>query len=77
MVLLPDTGIEEACRVAERIRERVANLTLPGLSHPVTISIGVACQQADDPDLAALTRRADEALYRAKEAGRNRVETDD
>ncbi|MCE9847025.1 diguanylate cyclase [Aeromonas allosaccharophila] len=77
LVLLPDTGIEEACRVAERIRERVANLTLPGLSHPVTISIGVACQQADDPDLAALTRRADEALYRAKEAGRNRVETDD
>ncbi|WED76108.1 diguanylate cyclase [Aeromonas allosaccharophila] len=77
LVLLPDTGIEEACRMAERIRERVANLTLPGLSHPVTISIGVACQQADDPDLAALTRRADNALYRAKEAGRNRVETDD
>lgn len=77
LILLPDTGIEEGGQVAERIRERVANLTLPGLSHPVTISIGVACQQADDPDLAALIRRADNALYRAKEAGRNRVETDD
>ncbi|MFQ1998812.1 diguanylate cyclase [Aeromonas veronii] len=77
LALLPETGLEEASRLAERIRARVGQRALPGLSHPVTISIGCACQRDDDQDLAALIRRADEALYRAKGAGRNRVETDD
>ncbi|MGL5526071.1 MAG: diguanylate cyclase [Aeromonas veronii] len=47
------------------------------MSYPVTISIGCASLRDDDQDLAALIQRADNALYRAKEAGRNRVETDD
>jgi diguanylate cyclase (GGDEF)-like protein len=41
--------------------------------HRVTASFGVAELRADDADLADVVRRADEALYRAKEAGRNRV----
>jgi len=77
LLLLPDTSLEEARRVAERIRHMVANRALPGMSHPVTISIGCACLRDDDRDLAALIQRADSALYRAKGAGRNRVETDD
>ncbi len=77
LILLPDTSLEEARRVAERIRYMVANRALPGMSHPVTISIGCACLRDDDPDLAALIQRADSALYRAKGAGRNRVETDE
>lgn len=77
LLLLPDTRLEEARRVAERIRHMVANRALPGMSYPVTISIGCASLRDDDPDLAALIQRADEALYRAKGAGRNRVETAD
>ncbi|WP_421250782.1 diguanylate cyclase [Aeromonas sp. 600584] len=76
LALLPETGLEEASRVAERICSRIGQRALPGLSHPVTISIGCACLRDDDQDLAALIRRADAALYRAKGAGRNRVETD-
>ncbi len=77
LILLPDTSLEEACRVAERIRHTVANRALPGMSYPVTISIGCASLRDDDQDLVALIQRADNALYRAKEAGRNRVETDE
>lgn len=77
LILLPDTSLEEACRVAERIRNSVANRALPGMSYPVTISIGCASLREDDQDLAALIQRADNALYRAKEAGRNRLETDE
>ncbi|MBE7246226.1 MAG: diguanylate cyclase, partial [Actinomycetospora chiangmaiensis] len=40
----------------------------------VTVSIGVAVRQADDAEPGAMLRRADLALYRAKAAGRNRVE---
>jgi diguanylate cyclase (GGDEF)-like protein len=39
----------------------------------VTVSVGIASRQPTDPDLAALLSRADEALYEAKKAGRNRV----
>ncbi|MCK7575837.1 MAG: diguanylate cyclase [Chromatiales bacterium] len=79
VVVLPNTTQAGALRVAERIRESVSGL---GIWHPasprgiVTISIGVAEERADrhDPDHESLIRRADEALYRAKELGRNRVE---
>jgi diguanylate cyclase (GGDEF)-like protein len=79
VVVLPNTRLDGALRVAERIREAVSGL---GMWHPasprgiVTISIGVAEEHAStqDPDHESLIRRADEALYRAKERGRNRVE---
>ena len=79
VVVLPNTTLKGALRVAERIRESVSGL---GMWHPassrgiVTISIGVAEEPAgaQDPDHESLIRRADEALYRAKERGRNRVE---
>ncbi|MGY4021188.1 GGDEF domain-containing protein [Aeromonas sobria] len=77
MILLPDTGLEDARGVAERIRQVVGKRALPGLSYPVTVSIGCACLRQEDRDITALIQRADNALYRAKGAGRNRVETDD
>ena len=40
---------------------------------PVTISIGVALARPEDPDVAEIVERADQALYRAKREGRNRV----
>lgn len=76
--LLPESAEPAACQVAERLRSGVENLDLddvvPGLR--VTISLGVAQMRADDADFAALLARADAAMYRAKQAGRNRVVSD-
>ncbi|WP_310331052.1 diguanylate cyclase [Roseateles asaccharophilus] len=55
------------------IRSRTRNVS--GRDHPpVTISVGVACFPADGDSPDTLVSYADEALYRAKRAGRNRVE---
>ena len=72
LVLLPDTGREDALLAAERIRQ--CNTSETGL--PVcTVSVGVACLGDPQTDsLTALIGRADAGLYRAKQMGRNRVE---
>lgn len=72
LVLLPGTPLAEAGMIAERLRQNVETLRLPGIQ-PITISLGVAYwnQQQGEPDKAL--KRADEALYRAKKEGRNRV----
>ena len=76
MVVLPNAGRAGARIVAERIRALVArDAGIPGSVALVTISAGVAHLEPgmrSDPD--NLVARADEALYRAKERGRNRVE---
>lgn len=73
VVLLPETSLAEARVVAERIRAEVAsgNKELPAC----TVSIGVAANGPDDLEVEAIVARADAAMYRAKEGGRNRVET--
>lgn len=77
VVILPNTGPPGAIRIAEQIRSALAELDL---RHPVsphrvvTISIGVAHDSLCEMDHEALIRSADEALYRAKDLGRNRVE---
>ncbi|MCD6725851.1 MAG: diguanylate cyclase [Solirubrobacteraceae bacterium] len=78
-LIVPGADIEGAVRVAERIRERVASLAMPvrgELDGPVriTLSIGVAQLRPGAPDAASLVAAADGALYRAKRAGKNRVE---
>ena len=77
VVLVPDTPLEGARAVAERIREQVESLPFPihGGSRkvPVTVSIGVAARQVGDRSGADILKRADLALYRAKDEGRNRV----
>lgn len=72
VVLLPETSLDEARGVAERIRTEVesGNKDLP----PCTVSIGVAVSGADDLEVDAIVARADAAMYRAKQGGRNRVE---
>jgi len=71
-VLLPRTGPREACIVAERLRERVAD-DLHFVN--VTISVGVACHtKGRFPTAAKFFVAADKALYAAKNTGRNRVE---
>ncbi|QLA18710.1 sensor domain-containing diguanylate cyclase [Desulfolutivibrio sulfoxidireducens] len=74
--LLPETGLEEAARIAERLRRAVSAMELDTGAAPlsVTISLGVAQWTGPGEDLEALLKRADEAMYRAKEAGRDRAE---
>ncbi|MCC3435734.1 MAG: diguanylate cyclase [Oscillatoriales cyanobacterium] len=77
-VVLPNTDIEGAACVAERIAQQVRGLQIPhaqsGVSEYVTLSLGVACCiPAPMSQPATLIAIADESLYRAKAAGRDRV----
>ncbi|HNW92224.1 MAG TPA: sensor domain-containing diguanylate cyclase [bacterium] len=74
-VILPETGLAPAAAVAERIRQAIAALRIPTEQGEVqvTTSFGVAVWHEALADKDALIRAADEALYAAKDAGRNRV----
>ncbi len=75
VVILPEMDLPHAAAIAERLRRHVAEQPFPlsaGASVEVTCSIGVAQSRLGD-DPVDLIRRADEALYRAKGEGRNRV----
>lgn len=77
-VLLPQTDLEGAIHVAERLRNAVLDLEIPHEASTVadvlTISVGVAASKADDPSsYDMLLQWADEAAYRAKDRGRNCV----
>jgi diguanylate cyclase (GGDEF)-like protein len=75
-VLLAGQRLHHVRGVAERLRERIAATPLrtEGLVVPMTVSVGVAAFSQHDPNWEAVLRRADEALYRAKVHGRNRVD---
>ncbi len=77
IVFLPDTTLEQATHVGERIVESVRHADIVHAGSPtgvLTVSIGVACRGEDDGhDPEVMLSRADAALYRAKAAGRNRV----
>ncbi|BCB19621.1 PleD family two-component system response regulator [Bosea sp. ANAM02] len=77
VVVLPDTGRDAAYRVAERIRERVESTPFAVQNNTrdikVTVSVGVSNRRAGDASSADMMKRADDALYRAKANGRNRV----
>lgn len=74
VVLVPE-GISDAFAIAEKLRQTIENGSFSTIGK-ISISIGVAELQATD-DLSSWIQRADEALYRAKENGRNRVEAAD
>jgi two-component system cell cycle response regulator len=77
VVIMPDTKLEDAERIADRIRRHVAGspFRVSGGSEllTVTISIGVAATLGEGDFAEALLKRADEAVYEAKAAGRNMV----
>ena len=74
-IVLPETDLQRAVKIAERIRSRVAEIVVPLGQQQVrfTVSIGVAELAFGEKDLMAALNRADQALYRAKAQGRNRV----
>ena len=73
LVLLPETSLEDAIKVAQRIR--ISRRLSPNLPQ-CTVSIGVATYEVESDTLNSLLARADAALYRAKDLGRNRVENE-
>ena len=80
LVIMPETGGDLACSAAERIRRAIAAETFDGGTRSaraleVTVSAGVATFQGDEDTIADMMRRADDALYKAKSAGRNQVKS--
>ncbi|MCZ7566402.1 MAG: GGDEF domain-containing protein [Burkholderiales bacterium] len=81
LLLAPHTALADACLLADRLRRSVESLPIAPADAPaagapikVTVSIGVAALGPEVPDGPALLKMADDALYRAKHGGRNRVE---
>jgi diguanylate cyclase (GGDEF)-like protein len=75
VVLLPQTPINGALEVAERIRRAIeaTPLDVRGVKAKTTVSCGVASYPAHGDELAAIMNRADQSLYASKKDGRNRV----
>ncbi len=78
MLILPDTEARMLAAIAEKLRAAVSatpiELGAAGVALPLAISVGVAACRAESDTAESLIARADAALYRAKEGGRNRVE---
>ena len=75
LILLPETGLEEARLVAERVRSAIAAgpVDFDGAGIAISASIGVSAWQEGETSIEQALRRADAALYDAKNAGRNRT----
>ena len=74
LLLLPDTSLDEARAISERIRAAVAEPPLTIDDGELTVTLSGGCAVDDGGDIDALLIRADAALYRAKAGGRNRIE---
>ncbi len=74
-IVLTGTGRKGAIQVAERIREGIESATFKAYDEVVssTVSIGISVFPEDGADVGSLIEAADEALYKAKKTGRNRV----
>ena len=74
VILLPQTSLKEALNIAERIKESVEGISILSKDNINTLSIGAAVLNNDD-NSESLLKKADDSLYKAKEKGRNRVES--
>lgn len=74
-VLLPDTSLEDAALLAERVRQTIENtpFEIPGDVLKITVCIGVSAFAKGMSNIDDMFRNADAALYQAKNAGRNRT----
>jgi diguanylate cyclase (GGDEF)-like protein len=76
LVILPNTGCEETRVIAERIQQRLKQgpiATNDGSKLTITASFGLACYAGDDKSLQEILHRADERMYSAKRAGKDRI----
>lgn len=73
ILLLPGSSMEQSYQIAERTRERISKEVSVRNNQKITISLGVA-EYVHEESIDTLIKRADEALYKAKGAGRNRTE---
>jgi diguanylate cyclase (GGDEF)-like protein len=75
-ILLPETDVEGAIPYAERLRKGCSHMPIVNAEQSllVNISVGIASSKLDDLSIDSLIRRADEALYRAKNLSRKRDE---
>ncbi|TBR09158.1 MAG: GGDEF domain-containing protein [Lysobacter sp.] len=73
LILLPCTGLDAAVAVAERLRAEIAQVPMEAIARSITASFGVTELARGHEDWESAMRRADVALYRAKDEGRNRV----
>jgi diguanylate cyclase (GGDEF)-like protein len=75
LIVMPETDVEQATAVCERLRDLLARCRFTETAAPValTVSIGVASAYGEDADFEQLVQAADGALYRAKRQGRNRT----
>ncbi len=80
VIVMPETDMAVATIVAERLRRRIASepfgIAQGARAIDVTISIGIATLDTADDNASTILKRADQALYRAKRDGRNRVVAD-
>jgi len=75
LLLMPDTGEPGAEKVAEKLQRAFREIEITGVDRIITASFGVAAGHGDKEELHQLVQRADEALYRAKDNGRDRIES--
>lgn len=75
IIILPETSLESGIKVADRIRLTIekGSITTPIVTIKLTVSIGLSSYTADDHSISDIMKRADNALYEAKEKGRNQV----
>jgi len=71
LIIMPDTSVEDARELAERIRTRVKEETVNNAT--ITLSLGVVCVEESDRSVDDIIRRADQNLYKAKKDGKDRV----
>jgi diguanylate cyclase (GGDEF)-like protein len=71
-ILLPEVRLAEAGLIGERVRMAAARTSF-GRIGPITVSLGLTTSESANDDVCAFVARADEALYRAKKLGRNRL----
>lgn len=80
VVIMPETDLQRACQVAERVRRCIAatafEISRSGQEIAVTASVGVAALERPEDNAETIFKRADQALYCAKREGRNRVVAD-
>jgi diguanylate cyclase (GGDEF)-like protein len=74
IILLPETTIDEAEIVARKLNQKIKDLEIENLPQKVTVSVGVTCyKDKDNGNIDKTLKRVDEALYIAKDTGRDKV----